>query len=203
MTLLLATTSAGKIREQRRVLSGLPVELVTLSDLGAGKPSDPEEPGPGFSDNARVKAFYYHAETGLPAIGEDSGLEVDAMNGEPGVHSARWLGKDTAYDVKNRAIIDRLEGKQGDERSARFVSAVAFVHGNELVFETVAYCPGLIADEPSGTGGFGYDPIFYYPELGATLASSSVEDKDRVSHRGRSMLLLRRFLESWLDQTRT
>lgn len=203
MKLLLATTSAGKIREQRRVLSGLPVEIVSLAELGPEGPDDPDEPGPGFSDNARIKALYYHTATGLASIGEDSGLEVDALSGEPGVHSARWLGKDTSYEIKNRAILEELRSKRGDERAARFVSAVALAHRGRVIFETVGHCPGLIAEEPSGSGGFGYDPIFYYPELGSTLAAAAVEDKDRVSHRGRSMLSLRRFLEGWLEEAST
>lgn len=190
----MATTSAGKIREQRRALAGLPVRLISLAELAGGAPEDPEEPGPGFADNARIKAFYYHRATSLPSIGEDSGLEIEALGGEPGVASARWLGKSTSYDIKNRTVIERLSGKSGDERAARFVSAVAFVHEDQLLFENIAYCRGSIALQPAGSGGFGYDPIFYYFELGSTLAAAAVEDKDRVSHRGQSMASLRRFL---------
>ena len=109
MKLLLATTSQGKIREVRTALEGVSVELLTLADLPSV--AEPEEPGPDFLDNATVKALYYHRATGLPAIGEDSGIVIDALDGEPGVHSARWLGHDTSYDVKNAKVLALLRGR--------------------------------------------------------------------------------------------
>lgn len=194
MKLLLATTSRGKIREQRRSLDGLDVdlEIVTLDPWPDLAP--PQEPGPGFPDNARAKALYYHQETGLPAVGEDSGLEVDALGGEPGVRSARWLGESTPFEVKNARILEELEGRPESERSARYVSAVALASGGRVVFEAQASCEGRIAAEPAGSGGFGYDPIFFYPPFGRTLAEVTAEEKNRISHRGKAMAALKRYL---------
>lgn len=194
MKLLLATTSPGKIREQRAALEGLPVEIVTLDAFPGIDP--PDEPGPGFSDNAAVKALYYHSATGLSALGEDSGLVVDALAGAPGVHSARWLGKETSYEAKNAEILKRLEGRSPDERAARYVSAVALAVAGDIAFRAERACEGRIAEKPSGDGGFGYDPIFFYPPLGRTMAELSAEEKNGVSHRGLAMAELVAFLQS-------
>ena len=192
--LLLATTSEGKIREQRRALEGLGLELVTLADWP--ELEAPEEPGPDFAANAAVKALYYARETGEVAVGEDSGLVVDALDGAPGLHSARWLGKQTPYDIKNREILKRLEGLAEPDRTARFVSAVALASGGEVLFADEGICEGRIALAPAGEGGFGYDPIFFYPPLGRTTAELTRDEKNEVSHRGRSMAKLRTFLTS-------
>lgn len=194
MKLLLATTSAGKIREQRAALAGLELELVTLESWPDIE--SPEEPGPTFVDNAIVKALYYHRATGLPSIGEDSGLVIDALDGEPGIHSARWLGHDTAYSVKNTRVLDKLKDVSGEDRSARYVSAVAFAEDGAVVFTAEGTCEGRIATVPEGDGGFGYDPIFFYPPFGATMAQLSAEQKNQVSHRGVAMAKLRAFLTS-------
>lgn len=193
MKLLLATTSKGKLREQLRALAG--VETLTLIRLDSFPGIDPpEETGATFRDNARAKARYYHRATRLPALGEDSGLTVEALDGEPGVRSARWLGPGTSYAIKNARMLERLRGLASDERRARFVSAVAIVAEDRFVFETEASCQGRIAVTPRGEGGFGYDPIFFYPPLGKTLAELTLEEKDRVSHRGQAMNAARDFL---------
>lgn len=200
MKLLLATTSAGKIREQRAALEDLDIEIVTLEAWP--EVSAPSEPGPRFLDNARAKALHYHLATGLMALGEDSGLEVDALGGEPGVHSARWLGEDTSYGTKNARLLDRLEGLAGAERTARYVSAVALVEDGRVVFETQATCEGRIATAPAGSGGFGYDPIFMFPAHGKTLAQLTPREKNLVSHRGQAMRALERFLSAKLSKRR-
>ncbi len=196
MKLLLATTSQGKIREQRKSLENisLEIELVTLSELPELEP--PEEPGTTFRDNAVAKALYYHQATGLTTLGEDSGLVVDFLDGEPGVHSARWLGHDTPYDVKNARVLELLSAAPDAARTARYVSAVALVENQSVVFVSEATCEGRIATEPSGDGGFGYDPIFCYPPFGATMAELTVEQKNGVSHRGKAMASLVDFLVS-------
>jgi XTP/dITP diphosphohydrolase len=192
--LLLATTSRGKIREQQASLAGMDLEIVTLDAWPDLEP--PEEPGPCFIDNAGAKALFYHRATGLPALGEDSGIVIDALGGEPGIHSARWLGSDTGYDVKNARVLELLEGVAEADRSARYVSAVALAEDDRIAFTAEGVCEGRIATEPRGGGGFGYDPIFFYPPLGATMAELSAEQKNQVSHRGRAMAKLRAFLEA-------
>ena len=198
MKLLLATTSRGKIREQRASLvkpaepDELDIELVTLESWPGLEP--PVEPGPSFLDNAIVKALYYHRATGLVAVGEDSGLVIDSLDGEPGIYSARWLGNDTPYDIKNARVLEKLADVVEDDRSARYVSAVALADDDEIAFTAEGICEGRIATEPSGDGGFGYDPIFFYPPFGATMAELSAEQKNRISHRGQAMAKLRAFL---------
>jgi len=195
LKLLLATTSGGKIREQQASLAdvdGLDVELVTLESWPELDP--PEEPGPSFLDNAIAKALYYHRATGLLAVGEDSGLVIDALGGEPGIRSARWLGEDTPYDIKNAHVLEKLSDVAEDDRRARYVSAVALADGDAIVFTSEGICEGQIATAPRGDGGFGYDPIFFYPPFGATMAELSAELKNRVSHRGQAMAKLRAFL---------
>ena len=196
MKLFLATTSRGKIREQRKSLETVSLELdvITLSELPELEP--PEEPGPTFRDNAVAKALYYHRATELATIGEDSGLVIDFLDGQPGVHSARWLGHDTTYDVKNARVLELLSEAPEAERIARYVSAVALVENQSVVFVSEATCEGRIATEPSGDGGFGYDPIFYYPPFGATMAELTAEQKNGVSHRGKAMASLVKFLIS-------
>ena len=192
MKLLLATTSRGKIREQRASLAGLDIELVTLESWPGLGP--PVEPGPSFVDNAIVKALYYHRATGLVAVGEDSGLVIDALGGEPGIRSARWLGDETPYDIKNANVLEKLRDVAEDERSARYVSAVALADDDEIAFTAEGVCEGRIAFESRGDAGFGYDPIFFYPPFEATMAELSAEQKNRVSHRGQAMAKLRAFL---------
>lgn len=180
------------------MLEGLDVELVSLPSWleSRGEVAPPEEPGPTFVDNAVAKALYYHRATGMASVGEDSGLVVDALGGEPGIHSARWLGHDTSYEVKNATVLEKLAAVPEEGRTARYVSAVALAEGGEIVFTAEGTCEGRIAWEPRGEGGFGYDPIFFYPPLGKTLAEVSATEKNRISHRSKAMAALGAFLEA-------
>jgi XTP/dITP diphosphohydrolase len=188
--LLVATTNPGKVREIKGILDGLPVELVTLADVPAVP--EPEETGTTFAENARLKARYYAQATGLPSVADDSGLEIDALDGQPGVHSARWHGSD--YAVKFAKIYELLRERGATGSPARFVAAVALAIGDDVVFESRGVVEGEIAPVPRGTHGFGYDPIFFYPPLRCTLAEVDGAAKAAVSHRGSAFRTLREYL---------
>jgi len=192
-TLVVATTNPGKLREIRELLAGLPIVLKTLSDF---PPIDaPEETGATFAENARQKAHYYAAAIGAMVIAEDSGLEIDAMDGAPGVQSARFGGEHSTYPEKFQLIYQALDAKGVDTSTARFVCALALVQAGEVRFEARGTIEGTIAREAKGTGGFGYDPIFFYPPFGCTLAEVSAR-KGEVSHRGEAFRSLRAWLEA-------
>ena len=188
-TLLIATTNPNKVREITPLLAGLPIDLITLADIGPT--AEPEETGATFWENARIKALAYAGATGAVAVAEDSGLEVDALGGEPGVHSARFLGASTPYPARFDEIFRRLGAKP---REARFVTALAVARGSEVLFETETSIAGLIAEAAAGEHGFGYDPIFFYPPFGCTTAQLIDRDKAMVSHRARAFRDLRRWL---------
>ena len=192
MKLLVATTNAHKLHEIRPLLSNIRIELLTLADL----PSMPEpaESGATFWANAREKALTYAATCGVLVVAEDSGLEVTALSGEPGVHSARFLGRDASYPQRFEEILRRLSAQAGTTRDARFVTAIAVARGAAILFETEAWIDGEIAAGPIGEHGFGYDPIFFYPPLGLTLAQLERDQKSAVSHRGKAFALLRDYL---------
>jgi len=192
--LLVATTNANKVREIRELLAGVPCELITLEAYPAV--SAPDETGRTFEENARQKALYYAAATGELTVAEDSGLEIDALGGAPGVESARFGGVETSYPQKFALIYDRLRatGRDHDDNAARFVCAVALARGAHVVFEARGTVEGRIAREPKGEGGFGYDPIFFYPPYDRTLAEVPQEQKSAVSHRGAAFHKLREFL---------
>ncbi|NOT27273.1 MAG: non-canonical purine NTP pyrophosphatase [Acidobacteria bacterium] len=186
--LLIATTNRDKLAEIRRVLGDAAPELITLRDRPAVE--EPEETGASFEENARLKALYYNqtlaSETADAeyTLAEDSGLEIDALDGAPGIHSARFVRPDASYLEKFAEIFRRLAGMPDAPRTARFVCAVAVVHKGQVVFETRGTIEGEIAEAPRGTGGFGYDPVFYYPPYGLTLGEVSAEQKIAVAHRG-------------------
>jgi XTP/dITP diphosphohydrolase len=188
--LLVATTNPGKMREIAGILDGLPIAVLGLADV-APIP-EPDETGETFAENARLKALYYHEATGLPSVADDSGLEIDALDGEPGVHSARWEGTD--YAVKFRKIHERLAARSALGSPARFVCRLALADTGRIVFESEGIIEGRIADQPRGDKGFGYDPIFFYPPLGRTTAELDRELKATVSHRGKAFAALRRHL---------
>lgn len=196
--LLIATTNPNKIREIRPILSGLAgLELVTLAELAPIQ--EPVEDGRTFEENARKKALHYAAASRLLTVAEDSGLEIDALDGAPGVFSSRFGGASApTYPDKFREIYRRVEEhrRASPERSrrARFVAAVALVDGDRVVFEARGVIEGELAPEPRGDKGFGYDPILFYPPLNRTLAELSIEEKARVSHRGQAFRRLREFL---------
>jgi XTP/dITP diphosphohydrolase len=195
--LLVATTNAGKLREIRRLLDGLPIRIETLADFPHIAP--PEETGRTFQDNARLKALYYAAATGLPAVAEDSGLEVDALDGAPGVESARFGGTGSAYPQKFALLYERLRARGVATSPARFVCVVSMALDGEVVMETKGTIEGVIAAEPRGGQGFGYDPIFFYPPYGRTLAEVSEAEKSAVSHRGQAFRAFRDHLERLLS----
>ena len=193
MRLLVATSNQDKLREIRHILSGLPVEIVSLDAFPDVAP--PTETGSTFAENARQKAFYYADACGLIAVAEDSGLEIDALGGEPGVHSARFGNIVGGYPRKFEIIYERLRERQSLHTTARFVCALAVAHDRHILFEARGVVEGRIADAPRGRGGFGYDPIFYYPPFGKTLAEIPEDQKAQVSHRGHAFRQLRAFLE--------
>ena len=188
--LLVATTNPGKVREIAGILSAVPIELVSLSEFA--DVGEPEETGATFAENARLKALYYHQATGLPSVADDSGLEIDALDGAPGVHSARWEGND--YSVKFRRIHELLDQRHARGSRARFVCRLALADHGRIVFESEGVIEGTIADEPRGDQGFGYDPIFFYPPLGRTTAELDRDLKATVSHRGKAFAQLRDYL---------
>jgi XTP/dITP diphosphohydrolase len=190
--LLIATTNRAKLREIRSLLGDVSVELVSLADLAPIV--EPEETGRTFADNARLKARYYAAHSGLCTVAEDSGLVVDALDGEPGVRSARFLGSDASYPDRFAAILARLAERPDRPRTARFVCALAVAEGDRIVYETTGVVEGEIAAAPAGTHGFGYDPIFYFPPYRATLAEVDQRAKLAVAHRGQAF----RALAHWL-----
>ena len=192
MELLIATTNEHKLREIRGLLAAVPFELVALSDLPPI--AEPDETGSRFAENARLKARYYAQASGLLTVAEDSGLVIDALDGEPGVHSARFLGARASYPQRFAEILRRLEERNDRPRTARFVCAVAVARGADVLFETVGVLEGTIAEGPRGTGGFGYDPIFFYPPYGSTLAEVAEGAKLHVAHRGVAF----RRLADWL-----
>jgi len=191
MKLLVATTNPGKIREIRHILGGAPVELVTLDDFPGVE--EPEETGGTFAENARLKALYYYRASGLPTVAEDSGLEVEALGGIPGVQSARWEGSD--YSVKFRRIYELLRERGAHTSPARFVCALALAAEDQIQYEVQGTVEGEIAPEPRGSNGFGYDPIFFYPPLGRTLGEVDDELKSTLSHRGAAFRAFRRYLQ--------
>ena len=191
--LLFATSNADKIRELREMMEPCGYEVLGMAQAGVAV--DVEETGETFAENALQKARAVHALTGSLVLADDSGLVVDAMGGEPGVHSARWMGHETSYDIKNAEILRRLEGLEGPARSARYICAIAAVlpDGRELVEE--AAMEGCIAHTPAGTHGFGYDPIFFLPQFGRTSAELEPDEKNQISHRGKAMRAMRDRLE--------
>ena len=183
--IVFATGNEGKMREVRLILQDLGFPVLSMKEAGVSL--DIEENGTTFAENAMIKARAVWEKTGGIVLADDSGLVVDYLGGEPGVYSARYLGEDTSYEIKNQAIIDRLADAKEEERTARFVSTIAAVlpDGSELVTEGTV--EGLIAHEPAGNGGLGYDPIFYLPEYGVTSAEIPIEKKNEISHRGKAL----------------
>jgi XTP/dITP diphosphohydrolase len=194
VTLLVATTNPGKVREIRGILAGTPVELVSLEQFPGIV--EPEETGATFAENARLKALYYNEKTGLAAVADDSGLVIDALDGAPGIHSARWHGDH--YPTKFAVIYRELKARGLDTSPARFVAHIALADDGRVTFEATGTVEGRIAAEPRGTRGFGYDPIFFYPPYGCTLAEVEGDRKAAVSHRGKAF----RQLGGWLSNLR-
>ncbi len=200
--IVFATGNAGKMKEIRMILADPCVEVLSMNEAGIS--AEAEETGSTYEENALIKAraaaaaIAASAAPGIPGeivLADDSGLEVDALNGEPGIYSARYLGEDTPYSAKNASLIERLRGVPDEKRTARFVCAIAAVlpDGRELTVR--GFVEGRIGYEERGTGGFGYDPIFFVPELGRTAAELSGDEKNLVSHRGRALRLMKEELK--------
>lgn len=183
MKLVLATNNEGKVREFARILEPLGIEVMTQKQVGVHV--SPEENGTTFAENARIKAMAVYEATGLPTVADDSGLCIDAMNGEPGVYSARYYGEDTPYEEKNRRIIESLNGVAEEKRTARFVAHITCVLSKDEILDCEGVCEGTIGHKPAGDGGFGYDPIFYVGDK--SFAELDGEAKDKVSHRGKAL----------------
>lgn len=183
--LIFATGNEGKMKEVRMILADMPTEILSMSE--AGIQTDIVEDGTTFEENALIKARAIARLSGVAAMADDSGLEVDYLDKAPGIYSARFLGEDTSYRVKNEYIINKLKGSVGAERSARFVCAIALVLPDGRSFTTHAAIEGEIAEREQGEGGFGYDPILYLPEYGKTTAQLTAEEKNRISHRGKAL----------------
>lgn len=192
--IIVATGNEHKMQEIRQILSAEDTEFVSLKEAGLLDINIVED-GKTFVDNAIIKARTISDITGGVVIADDSGLEVDYMNKAPGVYSARFLGEDTPYSIKNKYIIDKLEEAKGGERSARFVCAVACAlpDGNNLT--VTGTIEGQIGYEEKGENGFGYDPIFYVPEYGCTTAELSPDEKNKISHRGKALTAMRDLLK--------
>ncbi len=188
--LLVATTNRGKLAEIRDILGGTPTTLATLDDHPGI--AEPEETGTTFAANARLKARYYAGATGELTVAEDSGLEIDALDGEPGVRSARFNGE--SYADKFAAIRRMLAERGAGGSTARFVCALAVARPGAVLWEAAGVVEGRVQLPPRGEGGFGYDPIFHYPPYGRTLAEVTPDEKAAVSHRGRAFRQLRRHL---------
>ena len=187
--IIFATGHEGKMKEVRMILEDLGLPVLSLKD--AGITADVEENGTTFEENAQIKAKAIMEMTGALVLADDSGLEVDALDKEPGIYSARYMGHDTSYHIKNQNIIDRLEGKVGEERSARFVCAIAAAFPDGRVLITRGTMEGQIGYEEKGENGFGYDPIFYLPEYQCYSAELSLEEKNKLSHRGKALRLMK------------
>lgn len=212
--IVFATGNAGKIREIKEILADLtvdgePVEVMSMKEAGVAV--DAEENGSTYEENALIKA---RAVTGALrekerecedslctdtiVMADDSGLEIDYLNKEPGIYSARYLGEDTSYRIKNKNLIDRLDGVEDEKRTARFVCAIAAVFADGKELTTRGVIEGRIGYEECGEGGFGYDPIFYVPRLHKTTAQLSEEEKNEVSHRGRALRAMKDELRKYM-----
>lgn len=182
---IFATGNEGKMKEIREILGDLDIELLSLKD--AGITADIEENGSTFEENAIIKAKAISQLTGEIVLADDSGLEIDYLNKEPGIYSARYMGEDTSYHIKNANLIQRLEGVPDQQRTARFVCAIAAAFPDGTVKTVRASMEGRIGYEEKGENGFGYDPIFYLPEYGCSSAEISMEEKNKISHRAKAL----------------
>ena len=194
--IVFATENEGKMREIRLILGDMDVELLSLKE--AGIRADIVEDGKTFEENAAIKAQGIARLTDAIVLADDSGLEVDYLHGEPGVYSARYMGYDTSYRVKNQHILDLLKDVPIEQRTARFVCAIAAALPDGTLLSSRGTIEGIIGYEERGEGGFGYDPIFYLPEYGCSTAELSMEKKNELSHRGKALRSMKEKLEEYL-----
>lgn len=183
--IIFATGNEGKMREIREILKDLGMKILSMKAAGADL--NIVEDGSTFLENAEIKARAVWEKTGGIVLADDSGLVIDCLNGEPGIYSARYMGEDTSYEIKNQNLLNRAAKARGDERSARFVCSIAAVLPDGNVLHTEETMEGILADNPAGEEGFGYDPIFYLPEFQKTAAELTMEEKNKISHRGKAL----------------
>jgi len=191
--IIFATGNQNKMREIRQILDGLDVEILSMKEAGIS--CDIVEDGETFEDNAMIKAKEVAKYTDAIVVADDSGLEIDYLNKEPGVYSARYMGEDTSYEIKNQALLDRLKGVSKEQRTARFVCAVAAVFPDGETYVRRETIEGYIGEKPAGENGFGYDPIFYIDEYNCSTAELTSEQKNALSHRGKALRAIRGELE--------
>jgi XTP/dITP diphosphohydrolase len=199
MTLVIATGNPGKTAEIRDMLQNFPVNIKNLADFGPIPPV--EEDGDTFDDNAYKKASFVAKVLGLPALADDSGLVVDALGGAPGVYSARYAGENATDEQRYTKLLTEMKGKTNRKAAFKCVISIAVPLGPALTYE--ASCEGLIAEQPAGEGGFGYDPVFYYPPLKKTFGQLTRQEKSRVSHRGKALQELMEEFDkvlTWIEQ---
>ena len=189
--LLLASQNPGKLNEMKQLVEGLPFRVVGPK---LGIQEAPKETGTTFVENASLKALYYAGRSGLLTVADDSGISVDALDGGPGLYSSRFGGEGATDLDRNRLLLEKLAGVPQERRGAHFTSAVVVARGDSVLFQVQEKVEGFIAEEPRGTSGFGYDPLFFYPPYGKTFGEVPREDKDKVSHRGKAFFRLRAFL---------
>ena len=190
--LIFATSNAGKMKEVRSILADTGYEILSMKE--AGIQVEVEEDGATFEENALIKARAVHEISHTLVLADDSGLEIDHLGKEPGVHSSRYMGEDTSYEIKNARILERLDGVPKEERTARFVCAIAAVFEDGRCVTVREAMEGYIGYEPQGENGFGYDPIFYLDLDGPSNAQISMEEKNRVSHRGKALRAMKKGL---------
>lgn len=194
--IIFATGNKDKMREIREIMQDCEVEILSMKE--AGIDPDINEDGATFEENATIKAKAVAEYTDAIVLADDSGLEIDYLNKEPGVLSARYMGEDTPYTIKNKALIDRLEGVEKEKRTARFVCAIAAVLPDKEVLVTRQTMEGYIGWEQEGENGFGYDPIFFLDEFGCSSATLSPEQKNAISHRGKALRAMKEELKKYL-----
>ena len=199
MKIIFATGNEGKMKEIRMILADLGAEILSMKE--AGMDLDIEEDGLTFEENAIIKARAIHAHAkDAVVLADDSGLEIDYLDRQPGVYSSRYMGEDTPYDVKNAAIIRKLAGAVEEERTARFVCVIAAALPDGRILTSQGVIEGRIAHKPAGEEGFGYDPIFYVPDFHATTAELTPEQKNAVSHRGKALRAMKRKLSRYFEE---
>ena len=191
--IIFATGNKDKMREIREIMADVDVEVISMKEAGISV--DVEENGETFEENSLIKAKAIAEHTDAIVLADDSGLEIDYLDKAPGVYSARFMGEDTSYDIKNQALIDKLEGVPKEERTARFVCAIGAVLPNKETLVIRETMEGYIGYEAEGENGFGYDPIFYVPEYGCTTAQMDPEKKNELSHRGYALRAMRVIME--------
>ena len=194
---IFATSNEGKMVEVRSILADLGMEVLSMKE--AGIQVDVVEDGTTFEENAVIKATEIQKVCGQIVLADDSGLEVDYLNKEPGIYSARYMGEDTSYRIKNQSLIDRLEGVEDEKRTARFVCAIAAAFPDGTVEVTRGTIEGRIGYEEKGVNGFGYDPIFYVPEYGCTTAELTLEQKNEASHRGKALRFMKEIIREKMN----